>query len=252
MQNKYTGDIGDFAKYGLLRALSKGKRLGIAWYLYPDEKHNKDGRHVEYLEKPDVWRSLDRDVFEVLGRIVDEDKRCIARRSVAVVEASGLLPEAKFANERLDTDIPPSAWARRKEWRFGWFERVRKTLSGCQIVFADPDNGLCLDEKYSPSRRTDWKSLPLGEALKLSADCPAILYHHNTRWKHDVEIRYWMRRLPGCTSAFYCRRYTNRTFFVLNADDSIIGNLTEFVEKWQEAERKDGLKSDKLSKLITV
>lgn len=37
MQNRYVGDIGDFAKYGLLWALSPQKRLGVAWYLYPDE-----------------------------------------------------------------------------------------------------------------------------------------------------------------------------------------------------------------------
>ena len=29
MQNRYTGDIGDYAKYGLLRALADGQRL--AW-----------------------------------------------------------------------------------------------------------------------------------------------------------------------------------------------------------------------------
>ena len=30
MQDQYVGDIGDFAKYALLRRLSEGKRLGVA------------------------------------------------------------------------------------------------------------------------------------------------------------------------------------------------------------------------------
>ena len=30
MQNPYTGDIGDYVKYGLLRALAEGRRLGVA------------------------------------------------------------------------------------------------------------------------------------------------------------------------------------------------------------------------------
>ena len=30
MQDRYVGDIGDFAKYGLLRAVSEGKKLGDA------------------------------------------------------------------------------------------------------------------------------------------------------------------------------------------------------------------------------
>ena len=30
MQNRYVGDVGDFAKYGLLRAIVGRKRLGVA------------------------------------------------------------------------------------------------------------------------------------------------------------------------------------------------------------------------------
>ena len=53
MQNRYFGDIGDFAKFGLLRGLvmpKPGFRLGVLWYLVPDELHTKDGRHVDYLQ----------------------------------------------------------------------------------------------------------------------------------------------------------------------------------------------------------
>ena len=47
MQDRYVGDIGDFVKYGLLRALGKGKRLGVAWYLpaAADLTGSGDGRH---------------------------------------------------------------------------------------------------------------------------------------------------------------------------------------------------------------
>ena len=54
MQNRYTGDIGDFGKLGLLRALqASGLTVGVNWYLVPDENHNSDGRHVQYLENAD-------------------------------------------------------------------------------------------------------------------------------------------------------------------------------------------------------
>ena len=46
MQNRYVSDIGDYLKLGILRASSPGYRLGIAWWLYPDESHNRDGRHT--------------------------------------------------------------------------------------------------------------------------------------------------------------------------------------------------------------
>ena len=49
MQNRYTGDIGDFGKLGLLRVLhSAGLSIGVNWYLTPDETHNGDGRHIAY------------------------------------------------------------------------------------------------------------------------------------------------------------------------------------------------------------
>jgi hypothetical protein len=51
MQNKYVGDIGDYVKLAILRALSPGYQLGVAWWLVPDEEHKKDGRHVDYLGK---------------------------------------------------------------------------------------------------------------------------------------------------------------------------------------------------------
>lgn len=52
MQNRYAGDIGDFIKFALLRALSPDHNLGVAWYLYPDEGHNSDGKHIDTLSIP--------------------------------------------------------------------------------------------------------------------------------------------------------------------------------------------------------
>ncbi len=46
MQDRYTADIGDFGKYGLLRALcspvddGSNAWLGLVWYLVPDESLN--------------------------------------------------------------------------------------------------------------------------------------------------------------------------------------------------------------------
>ena len=37
----------------------KGAELGIAWYAYPNESHNSDGGHTEYLDDPTDWRDRD-------------------------------------------------------------------------------------------------------------------------------------------------------------------------------------------------
>ena len=50
MQNTYTGDVGDFVKYAFMRLFScAGSRPALAWYLFPDEKHNDDGKHIAYI-----------------------------------------------------------------------------------------------------------------------------------------------------------------------------------------------------------
>ena len=235
MQDCYTGDIGDFAKFGLLRKVTKGMRLGVAWYLHPDPEHpkNNDGKHTKYLCDPDQWRSLDPELFDRLRPLVFEE-----RRSVAEIESSGLLASnTLFANERLN--IEKSANAEARQWRADWFKRTKKKLSGCEVVFADPDNGLygleCVSEAQFGNRQIDSKRLPIKEALELAAGRPAILYHHNTRRRggHRKEIEDWMKKLDKCSHAFRWRRYSPRTFFFLNATDSMVARLEDFADKWK-------------------
>ncbi|MGT2465837.1 hypothetical protein ACVOMV_12900 [Mesorhizobium atlanticum] len=89
MQNRYAGDIGDFIKLGLLRALSGGKRLGVNWYLYPDEYHNGDGGYTSYLLDPARWRVSDPELFDNLKGMVS------AGRSVQALHTS-LANETRF------------------------------------------------------------------------------------------------------------------------------------------------------------
>ena len=75
MQNRYTGDIGDYSKLGLLRTLqAAGFTIGLNWYLTPDETHNGDGRHVNYLYQ-DEYRACDPDLWTALGSLVRLDNR---------------------------------------------------------------------------------------------------------------------------------------------------------------------------------
>jgi hypothetical protein len=104
MQNRYVGDIGDYLKLGVLRALSPGFHLGIAWWLFPDESHNRDGRHISYLNRPDQWRHFDPDLFDTLHEIVSS-----GRRHVHALEAAGVLPGAIFASELIPIGGPRSA-----------------------------------------------------------------------------------------------------------------------------------------------
>ena len=229
MQNQYTGDIGDFAKYGLLRAIKGKRRLVVAWYLHPDERSSNDGRFTQYLDDPRTWRDLDPQLFDTLGRIVRSGKR-----SVGAVQASGILGNAKFMSEPLDITAIPIR--KRSDWRRDWFERVVRRLGDRDLVFADPDNGLYPDADFCPTQKESAKRIPLYEAKTLAqAQRPVVIYHHNTRRKggHHKEIEYWMEQLPGCAHAYYWRRWSNRTFFVLNAGEDIHNRLVAFAERWK-------------------
>ena len=228
MQDQYTGDIGDFIKYTLLRELGAGKRLGVAWYLYPDEG-SSDGKHTQYLEAPDRWRKLNPTVFDAMRKIVSAGDR-----SVSAVEASGLFPGAVFAGERLDTEFRGNHAAK---WRAGWFGRTLTRLYDCDVVFADPDNGLCEDAKFKAGRKIHWKRLPVCEVRQLAAGRTAVLYHHNTRRNHREEIEDWMARIPKCRAAVYWRRWSNRTFFIVNPDSDVTDRLRCFEKKLRDFER---------------
>ena len=79
MQNQYVGDIGDFGKYGLLRALAGDPlRLGVIWHLFPDEPPKEpgkgDGKFIDYLCNPkprdSKLRDCDSYLYDELLKIV--------------------------------------------------------------------------------------------------------------------------------------------------------------------------------------
>ena len=227
MQDRYVGDIGDFVKYALLRVVTGESKLGVAWYLHPNESASADGRHTDYLALPAEWRCLDEDLFDGLKKIVES-----TRRSVTAVEASKVLPDVVFADERLDiAKVPVSC---RSSWRRIWFEGVQRRLDGCDVVFADPDNGLLPDSRFQPTVKRSAKSIPEQEVRDLSAGRPMVVYHHNTRRKggHRAEIADWQSRLPGRVYAYYWRRWSNRTFFLVNGDSRTVARLGTFAKRW--------------------
>jgi len=125
MQNRYVGDIGDYLKLGILRALSPGYHLGVAWWLFPDESYNRDGRHIGYLGRPDLWRHFNPYLFDTLRVIVSS-----GRRSVRELEAAGVLPGATFASELIPIGEPI---AQRQQGRHEWL-RSKAVGGGRSVV----------------------------------------------------------------------------------------------------------------------
>lgn len=226
MQNRYAGDIGDYIKIGLLRALAPSRRLGILWYLYPNEGHNSDGRHTAYLSMPAVWRNLDPELFDLLGEVVPYE------RSVQAIQRA-FDSEARFVAEPVPTGLTaPERSARRRHW----FETTLAHLNECDLVFADPDNGLVGDEAWRRKATGFGKQMPLSEVRALSAGRCAVIYHHNSRFKggHDAEVDSWLRALAMPAIAVRATAYSCRTFFVVNPDTEIVERTRAFCERWKD------------------
>jgi len=231
MQDRYVGDIGDYVKLAILRALMPGRSLGVAWWLYPDEAHDGDGRHISYLKQPDLWRAFDPDLFDSLAAVVGRGRRC-----VQALQDTSMLANAAYCNEVIPTFGTP---ADRRASRLAWFGRVRVQLSECDLVFADPDNGL-ETAGFSPGAVLGGKCIPLSEVAALgSPGRTLIVYHHQTRRKggHIAELAHWAERLRGLgfstVDAIRSRPYSARAFFILDAPPTVRLRATRFVARWQ-------------------
>ena len=256
MQDKYVGDIGDFGKYCLLRALSgNGKRqLGVVWYFVNgDRTMNNDGKHIRYLgvDKDSEGnfidfpqraklklRQVNQGVYDGLKTIVLES------RVVAAIEAhdSEVLPTGtKYYRQ----PVPVGE-------RDDWLSEAIAETKGAQIVFLDPDNGLARSSLHVKH--------VLHDDLRKFWDCDGgrvlVLYHHPSRnGTHDVQIRNLKSEierdvLEGRSVTVLPLRYrrgTSRAYFVIvptSERDKWQGILNEFLLDWRMHETKSWAFSD--------
>ncbi len=70
MQDRYTYEIGDDAKSGLLRHLTwtDPLRFGVVWYFTRLGSKANDGRHMDYLERPE-FGVCDPELFRLFRRM---------------------------------------------------------------------------------------------------------------------------------------------------------------------------------------
>lgn len=231
MQDRYTGDVGDFGKYGLLRALAgDGElRLGVVWYLVADEAHNEDGRYTEYLlpRHEPLFQPCDPELYDGLRSLIAS-----GRRSVTAVREAGVLPAGTvFHERRLSYEGVPSAnrLAERNRWCAGALEAT----SGCGLVFADPDNGIA----GAPMQRgrSDIKHVFIEElAPYLERGQSVVIYHHlGRRGSHEEQIARLADELrthlelPSPPVSLRYRPWSPRAFFVLPAREHERGLIAQ-------------------------
>lgn len=228
MKDQYFGDIGDYGKYGLLRFLcGSGLSVGANWYLTPNDGRT-DGCHAEYLENASM-RKYDPELFDFLKTTAERPGK-----SVLEIEHSSMLQGIRFFNELMDFDSIPD-YKLRAIARNDWHERALNALSGCELIFADPDNGL--SEKKRPTQKDAQKFILPNEIRDYFLRGKQVVYYHH-RPRKDAEG--WMKdkamilnTLPKAKLlAVSFNRWSCRTYiFVLHEEqhERYAGLLAEFL-----------------------
>lgn len=241
MQNRYSGDIGDYSKFVLLRKLFAADchRIGLVWYLYPDESHTNDGRHTDYLDN-EAFADCDPDLVLGLSRVITK-QRCIR-----TLEAAGLVPnEPVYFSEPLDFHLryprrTTEHKRSRQEARAHWLQRAIAAVSNCNVVMLDPDNGLEIRscEKLHQARAGKYAFYHEVEHFFRNKDVCVIYQHLHRRATHAAQMQLraqeLKRRLPGVAQVFAIRYspYTPRAYFLLSSSQAarqIRSSLHQFI-----------------------
>ena len=245
MQDQYVGDIGDFGKYGLLRAFSGDPlRLGVVWYLFPDETDKDDGKFIGYLKNPTArdknLSECDAELYNELHKIVVDGKD----RKIVRIQESAILPDNTLYHDQSLSYLARESQRSRKRRRQSWLRGALAATAKADIVFVDPDNGVT--EKPIQHRKNGPKYVFMDD-LRLFYDRgqSVIIYHHLARWdKADDQIRYFAKRLkerlslPRSPWALRYRRGTTRVYFIVAQErhrDSIELRMKSFLDsQWRK------------------
>ena len=202
MQDNYVGDIGNFAKHGLLRYLTgmtgdpptaPSLRLGVVWYVAKND--SSGGNLTGYLFSKSPLRDLDPTLYDTLRRLLCEDKRKISE-----VQLAGILPRNTAYFKRYE------------DWR-----PALAVNADVDLVFVDPDNGIAVgDAQKGPKYAT------IDELCTFAEHKSLVIYHHLDRQPKQQRIERLsglLRKLGRAWRTLQWHRLSSRYFFIVPHKD---------------------------------
>jgi len=234
MKNQYFGDVNDYRKYGLLRAITLATdwKLLVAWMLTPDDG-GPDGGFRSYLEAPNPWARYDSPLFRGLKALL----RSVPQPSVSLIEGSGLLPGASYYSAEV-----PDTRLERDTWRDGLLRAAKEA----DLVFLDPDNGVEVPSKpigrKGSSKYVTWDEI---ECL-WNAGSSLLIYQHFPREPRDPFIQRTAEDLRSRIGADFVEAFlTSHVLFLLAAQDrhvqKFVDNISLLAERWNGQIEVEGL-----------
>ena len=142
MRDSFVGDIGDFAKYGLLRhlcgvtdpMLENPLPLGVVWYY--NQSPGPGGNAIQYLNVSDsniAYEKCDSELYNILQREVGMSMVGKIKREVKQIKDWSILPSnTVYYEEPLQSS----------KIRLEWFNGALETVKNASVIFVDPDKGM--------------------------------------------------------------------------------------------------------------
>lgn len=226
MQNRYVGDIGDFANNGLLRWLcgvtgnpqtNHWLRLGVVEYLNEPagaEAKNRDGSRIQYLCTSPIcgpdnkrdYHGCDVSLYDSLKGIVEEGKR-----NVLEVRNRGILPGASYYCS------PISRRVDRAQWLADALAKVNEVKAN--IVFLNPDKGIAPEYDGNSTAHVYMRDL---EGFVQDGKSLVIYHHFDHSTKDDTAKKQICRLAEGLHCKFNrhirvlrWRRIQTRFYFIV-------------------------------------
>lgn len=234
MQNRYVADIGDFGKFQLFRYLFLNTTDSLAqiWFLHPDEKHNNDGKYINYFER---IKGSDIILEALMQEIIQSNKR-----QVRTLEKMGVLHNARYFYPPIPTPYHDRAI---------WIKKALHFTKQSNIIAVAPDNGIALKCKRSDktfsfislneTKHSAHKYIFLEEIASFYAQPQIdimILYQHLGRcFSHERQITLLKEMLEkefGYILAIKHTPYSPRVFFFLLKDRAYYNSLKKKLESF--------------------
>ena len=171
MQDRYAGDVGDYGKIGLLRAIREtGLSIGVNWYkTEPTQlEYRFDGTFKQDDGKyhvPPTLAVCDPELAKVLLNISEKETR-----SIGDIQNADLIPDAVYYAENVSVKN-----------RAEWHNSALIKIANADVVFLDPDNGLLVKSVGKKSKQSVKYAFYEEVADYVSRGQSVIVYNHRCR-----------------------------------------------------------------------
>lgn len=225
MKDQYFGDVNDFCKYGLLRALTheSSMRLLVTWMLTPKDE-TKHGQEREWLSDPTRWRAFDPILFDGLTSLLADG----VQPDVKLIEQTDLLEKAYF-----DRELVPIGRVARLAWRERLIALIKHEKP--DLVYIDPDTGIEVPTYSSIGTRHSPGYVYWNEIEQIWAcGCSLLIFQYFPRNPNENHTAFAARiqdELMSRIGAPMIRAFsTKKALFLLAAQDRHTSTLAHAIE----------------------